>query len=78
MKWRYFQQHYIEESSKSRESRSRGLDGVLEEIRSIKTPEEIHSLRCACNIACRAFDYLLDDIRIGVTEKSWKQNFRII
>lgn len=46
-----------------------GLDGVLEEIRSIKTPEEIHSLRCACNIACRAFDYLLDDIRIGVTEK---------
>ena len=26
-----------------------GLDGVLEEIRSIKTPEEIHSLRCACN-----------------------------
>lgn len=46
-----------------------GLDDVLEEMRSIKTPEEIHNLRCACNLACRAFDLLLNDIRVGVTEK---------
>ncbi len=46
-----------------------GLDDVLEEMRSIKTPEEIHNLRCACNLACKAFDLLLNDIRVGVTEK---------
>lgn len=46
-----------------------GLDDVLEEMRSIKSPVEIQNLRCACDIACKAFDMLLNDIRIGITEK---------
>ena len=46
-----------------------GLDDQLEQMRSIKTNEEIHNLRCACNLACKAFEMLLNDIRVGITEK---------
>ena len=46
-----------------------GLDDELERMRSIKTPEEIHNLRCACNLACKAFEMLLNDVRVGITEK---------
>lgn len=42
---------------------------VVEALRSIKTPEEIECLRAACDISCRAFYRILDDIRVGVTEK---------
>lgn len=42
---------------------------VVEKFRSVKTPQEIEYLRAACEISCRAFDRLLDDIRVGVTEK---------
>lgn len=42
---------------------------VVETFRSIKTPEEISYMRAACDISCRALDRLLDDIRVGVTEK---------
>lgn len=44
-------------------------ENVVEELRSIKTPEEIGYLRASCEIACRAFDRILGDIRVGVTEK---------
>ena len=44
-------------------------ENVVEELRSIKAPEEIGYLRASCEIACRAFDRILDDIRVGVTEK---------
>lgn len=43
--------------------------GVVEEFRSIKTPQEIEYLRNACEISCRAFRRILGDIRVGVTEK---------
>lgn len=43
--------------------------GEIEKLRSIKTAEEIQYLRAACDIACRAFYRILDDIRVGVTEK---------
>ena len=42
---------------------------VVESLRSIKTEEEIGYLRAACDISCRAFYRILDDIRVGVTEK---------
>lgn len=42
---------------------------VVEALRSIKTPEEIEYLRNACDISCRAFWRILEDIRVGVTEK---------
>lgn len=45
------------------------LIGVIEKLRSVKTPEEIHNLRVACQIADRAFERILKDIRVGVTEK---------
>ncbi len=44
-------------------------ENVIEKLRSVKTPQEIEYLRAACEIACRAFYRILDDIRVGVTEK---------
>lgn len=46
-----------------------GVSGVIEKFRSVKTPEEIQNLRAACQIADRAFDRIIKDIRVGVTEK---------
>lgn len=43
--------------------------GVIEEMRTIKTPEEIQYLRNACDISCRAFERIIKDIKPGVTEK---------
>ena len=43
--------------------------GEIEKLRSVKTAEEIQYLRAACDIACRAFYRILEDIRVGVTEK---------
>lgn len=42
---------------------------VIEELRAVKTPEELKKLRISCDIASRAFDKILKDIRVGVTEK---------
>ncbi len=44
-------------------------ENVIEQLRSVKTPQEVEYLRAACDIACRAFYRILDDIRVGVTEK---------
>ncbi len=41
----------------------------VEHLRSVKTKEEIDCLRAACDISCRAFERILKDIRVGVTEK---------
>lgn len=43
--------------------------GVIEALRADKTPDEIAKLRIACDIASRAFEMILRDIRVGVTEK---------
>lgn len=45
------------------------LTGVIEKLRAVKSPEEIHNLRAACQIADRAFERIIKDIRVGVTEK---------
>ena len=42
---------------------------VIEEFRSVKTKEEEGYLRAACEIASRAFDKILEDICVGMTEK---------
>lgn len=42
---------------------------VIEGFRAAKTPEEIRNLTIACDIASRAFDLILKDVRVGVTEK---------
>lgn len=42
---------------------------VVESFREVKTPEEIEKLRISCDIASRAFEKILKDIRVGVTEK---------
>lgn len=44
-------------------------EGVIEAFRSVKTPEEIYCLRVACDIASRAFERIIQDIRVGMTEK---------
>lgn len=43
--------------------------GVIENIRSVKSSEEIKYSRAACDIASRAFDKICRDIRVGITEK---------
>jgi Xaa-Pro aminopeptidase len=45
------------------------VSGWVEELRSIKTKEEIDCLRAACDISCSAFERIIKDIRVGVTEK---------
>lgn len=42
---------------------------VTEGFRSVKTKEEEGYLRAACEIASRAFDRILEDICVGITEK---------
>ena len=42
---------------------------VIEEFRSVKNSEEEGYLRAACEIASRAFDKIIKDIRVGMTEK---------
>lgn len=42
---------------------------VIEKLRAVKTPEELKNLRISCDIASRAFEKILKDIRVGVTEK---------
>lgn len=44
-------------------------DGVLKEIRRIKTPEELKLLQKAAGISCSAFEKFLPFIKAGVTEK---------
>lgn len=48
--------------------------GIIEEFRSIKRPEEIECLRISCDIASRAFELILKDIRVGITEKELAAN----
>lgn len=43
--------------------------GVVEKLRAVKTPEEIRNLRAACQIADRAFERIIKDIKVGITEK---------
>ena len=43
--------------------------GVIEEFRSVKTEREIAYQRAACEISSRAFERIIKDIRVGVTEK---------
>ena len=49
-------------------------DGIIEEMRSHKSDEEIQCLRNACDITVRAFERILNDIRPGVTEKELAAN----
>lgn len=42
---------------------------VIERFRAVKTPEEIHNLRVACQIADRAFNRIIKYIKVGITEK---------
>lgn len=42
---------------------------VVETFRSVKSKEEIEKLRISADIASRAFEKIIKDIRVGVTEK---------
>lgn len=44
--------------------------GLVEKLRRVKTIQEIEYLREACKIADRAFNRILKDIKVGITEKS--------
>ncbi|MDR2833516.1 MAG: aminopeptidase P family N-terminal domain-containing protein, partial [Streptococcaceae bacterium] len=42
--------------------------GLIEDLRQIKTPEEIATIQKACGITDKAFEYILGKIKPGVTE----------
>lgn len=42
---------------------------IVEKYRSIKTSKEIVYSKTACEISCRAFERILNDIKVGVSEK---------
>ena len=44
-------------------------EGVIEAFRTVKTAKEIQDIRTACDISSKAFNYICDYIRPGVTEK---------
>jgi Xaa-Pro aminopeptidase len=44
------------------------VDGWLEKLRAIKTPDEVERIAAACAVADRALAALLQEIRAGVTE----------
>lgn len=44
------------------------LSGVIEDIRSVKSPEEIDAIRRACALSGKGYQYVLDTIRPGMTE----------
>lgn len=46
-----------------------GTSGIIDGYRTIKTPEEIQYLKNACDLASRAYEMLLKDVRVGITEK---------
>lgn len=45
------------------------LSNFVEKYRMIKKPYEVECLKTACEISCRAFDRIIKDIKVGVTEK---------
>lgn len=45
------------------------VSGVIDLFRTQKTPQEIQYLKNACDIASRAYELLLKDVRVGITEK---------
>lgn len=51
-----------------------GTANVVEELRARKTSKEIEYLKAACEIASRAYEHILKDIRVGVTEKELAAN----
>lgn len=46
-----------------------GIAGIVEEMRMIKTPDEISVIKQACEIADRSFQHILSFIKPGVAEK---------
>lgn len=45
------------------------VGGIIETLRMIKSPKEIEYQRKACEISCKAFDRILNDIKVGISEK---------
>lgn len=45
------------------------LSGIVEDLRTVKLPQEIEYLKKACSISDRAFNRILNDIKVGITEK---------
>lgn len=43
--------------------------GVIDRMRVIKSPQEIAYSRIACQITCRAYERILKEIHVGMTEK---------
>jgi Xaa-Pro aminopeptidase len=42
---------------------------IVEQLRTIKTPKEVEYIKRACEIGDKAFERILNDIKVGVTEK---------
>ncbi len=44
------------------------ISGIIEDLRTVKQPHEKEYLRKACAISDRAFNRILNDIKVGITE----------
>jgi len=58
-------------------SKLKPLAGVIEQMRQVKTLQEIQYMRAACEISCRALERLMPMIRPGVTEKELAANLSL-
>lgn len=45
-----------------------GIDEDLRKLRRIKNPTELKAIRRACEITDQAFEYILQEIKVGITE----------
>lgn len=66
--------NFFQELEKATDAELVTADGVIEELRSRKSPKEIEYLRASCEIASRAYEKIQQDIRVGVTEKELAAN----
>ena len=65
---------FYQELQKKYDGELAGVSGIVEELRAHKTPREISCLKAACDIASRAFERIIKDIRVGITEKELAAN----
>ncbi len=63
----YKQYHYLKQ--KYRVNNLAETENIIEKLREVKDDDEIEKIKKACEITDKCFNYLLDFIKIGVTEK---------
>ena len=45
------------------------ISGLIRQVRSVKSPAEVAKTRFACDVTAAGFDYLLENLKAGMTER---------